>query len=116
MGTKLSSAVGSNNELISKNGVALYRDEHGNEGVLIGTPNGGNTHTVSKQCYVLALNQRNGEVIFKLALTPNGANNASSSCQTDGFVVDSHFAYGGIYPSSNATDCRYHGEMIKIDL
>eukprot|EP01083_Nonionella_stella_P100504 283575_1 len=102
--------------LVSRNGVALYRDIDGNRGMLIGTPSV--TGGMSSNCYVLALNQRNGNKIFSIELEANGA----PYCVMDGFIVESHYAYGGIKTSSTCNDdmedvtCTYRGEMIKIDL
>ena len=115
---KISTVLGvKKQKLISRNGLSLFKDSSGNEGVLIGTPNAAN---YSKNCYILALYQDTGKEMFSIKTEANG----SPYCQTNGFVVDNDdiYAYGGIMAPntcnnpSNGGNCTYRGEVIKIDL
>ena len=103
--------------LVSRNGLSLFIDSSGNKGVLLGSPSP-MSGTMSENCYILALYQDSGDVMFSISTPANG----SPYCSTDGFLVDGKYAYGGIKaPStcnyaSNGEDCEYRGEFIKINL
>ena len=106
-----------NGTLVSRNGLSLFRDSSGNKGVLVGSPSP-NSGIKSSKCYILALDQDDGDKIFSITTSAN----RSPWCYTDGFVVDGEYAYGGIkshntcnYPK-NGENCTYRGQFIKINL
>jgi len=101
--TSLSTTFKSELFLSSRNGVSLFRDTNGNKGVLVGTPNG----------YIIALSQKEETKLWSIPLEADGD---AMYCMTDGFIVDGHYAYGGIYTYSASDFGTYHGEVVMIDL
>ena len=75
----------------SRNGVALYKDSYGNEGVLIGGPNFGD---LVEYCYILSLKQSDGSLLWKVTSITADGYPLTPTCQNHGFIVDGKYGYG----------------------
>eukprot|EP01084_Bolivina_argentea_P315914 547478_1 len=99
--------------LRSANGVTLFRDSNGINGVLVATPE---LQVLTDTAYAFALHQQNGSLLWKLPIHPSiGGGDSYITLKIHGFMVDGHFAFGGLVSHSMCM-CKFRGRMLKIDI
>ena len=120
--THIGSALGSPNMIyVTRNGVSLFKDSLGREGVIFGTPNiPSPTVPSNATLYVVALNLHNGTLMFKIPMSGKSTFASENNAYIHAVSVKDDYAYAGMSSACNNhdffTDCKFIGRMFKIDI
>eukprot|EP01084_Bolivina_argentea_P262647 444227_1 len=111
----------SNKSIIVNNyqSLTIFQDSNGDKGVLFGTPTRAYNSDLNQSCYAVALHLNNGSLWWKLKIGDGKENKNDYKCGLHGFIVDSHFAYGGVKKAESYyidNTGRFIGRYVKIDI
>eukprot|EP01084_Bolivina_argentea_P272947 464845_1 len=115
----------SQNLIYSRDTVSLYKSFNNNAttnddddySILFGTSFSLHSSTdIYDGCYIVSISSLNGDLEWSLNL---GTGYANTFCQVHGFIIDGHFAFGGMSSYANTIPYKYQGfrgKFMKINL